>query len=36
MEENRLRITKLSDSPYKMEGTAEQDNALYSDFKLYR
>lgn len=29
MDKNRLRITKLTDSAYKMEGTVEQDDALY-------
>lgn len=36
MEENRLRIIKLIDSDYRLEGTAEQDNALYCEIQYKR
>lgn len=36
MEKNRLKIIKFIDSDYKMEGTAEQDNALYCEIQYKR
>lgn len=36
MKENRLKIIKFIDSDYRMEGTAEQDNALYCEIQYKR
>ncbi|MDE6567066.1 MAG: hypothetical protein K2K70_04945 [Lachnospiraceae bacterium] len=36
MEENRLKIIKFIDSDYRLEGTAEQDNALYCEIQYKR